>query len=126
MGGTPLPFSVPLCVQTGPAALITFPQLMPPYSEFVVNIPIIHGKSQGGEVSYSVGQHDNVFGFLAETLFWVSWRGLDDLLKHVKSPLAGSKCGFTPFPAVSTDVVLTELTATEPPFCLPGCVLIDL
>lgn len=96
--------------------------------EFVINIPIIHGKSQGREVSYSVGHHDNVSSFTAVTLFWVSWRaeGSDDLLKHIKGPLAGGKCSFISFPAVSTDVILTELTVTEQPFYLPRCTLIDL
>ena len=38
----------------------------------------------------------------------------------------GGKFSFTPSTAVSTDLVLTELTAMEQPFRLSSCMLIDL
>lgn len=49
-----------------------------------------------------------------------------DLLRQSKGPLRGGQFSFTPLPAVSIDLVLTELTATESPFCLSSCMLIDL
>lgn len=87
----------------------------------VVNIPITQGKkNQGQEVRYHVSDRDSLLGLAAMTVLQVSWTS------SVMISFCGGEFSFTHFPAVSTDLVLTELTATKQPFRLASRMLIDL
>lgn len=86
MVGTILPFSVPLCMQMGQAALIAFPQLMPTYSMNLLLISQLHREKVKAERSATLWDTMTMFLVLLLSLSSGSpGEGSGDLLKHVEA-----------------------------------------